>query len=101
MAKQSMKQRELKREKLVSRFATKRATIKSIIDSPMSSVKERMEAQIQLQKLPRDSSKVRLRNRCSESGRPHGYFRRFGLSRNMLRHNAMWGNIPGIMKSSW
>ena len=101
MAKESMKQRELKREKLVAKYATKRGQIKAVIANPNSSIKERMDAQVQLQKLPRDSARVRLRNRCAETGRPHGFFRRFGLSRNMLRHNAMWGNVPGVMKSSW
>lgn len=101
MAKESMKQREYKREKLVAKYKDNRKQIKAIIANPNSTVKQRMEAQVKLQKLPRDSASVRLRNRCSETGRSHGYFRRFGLSRNMLRHNAMWGNVPGIMKSSW
>lgn len=101
MAKQSMKQRELKRAKLIIKYAEKRQKIKEQIRNPAVSVQEKMQLQMALQKLPRDSSPVRARNRCNVTGRPHGYFRRFGLSRNMLRDHAMWGNVPGIMKSSW
>ena len=101
MAKQSMKQRELKRAKLIAKYAHKRQEIKDKMKDSSISIQERMQLQIALQKLPRDSSPCRARNRCNVTGRPHGYFRRFGLSRNKLRENAMWGNVPGIMKSSW
>lgn len=101
MAKKSMIQREVKRERLVAKHAEKRATLKAIIASPNSSDEERWDAQVKLQKLPRDSSSVRQRNRCALSGRPHGYYRQFGLSRNKLRKFAMSGYMPGLTKASW
>jgi small subunit ribosomal protein S14 len=101
MAKISMKQREAKREKLVAKHAEKRAALKAIILNVNSSDEERWAAQIQLQKLPRDSSKSRLRNRCQITGRPHGVYRKFKLSRIKLREEGMKGNVPGLKKASW
>ncbi|MBA35463.1 MAG: 30S ribosomal protein S14 [Oleispira sp.] len=101
MAKISMKQREAKREKLVAKHAEKRAALKAIILNVDSSDEDRWSAQIQLQKLPRDSSKSRLRNRCQITGRPHGVYRKFKLSRIKLREEGMKGNVPGLKKASW
>ena len=101
MAKISMKQREAKREKLVAKHAEKRAALKAIILNVDSSDEDRWTAQIQLQKLPRDSSKSRLRNRCQITGRPHGVYRKFKLSRIKLREEGMKGNVPGLKKASW
>jgi small subunit ribosomal protein S14 len=101
MAKISMKQRETKREQLVAKYAEKRAALKAIILNLDSSDEERWNAQIQLQKLPRDSSKSRLRNRCQITGRPHGVYRKFKLSRIKLREEGMKGNVPGLKKASW
>ncbi|MEM8983988.1 MAG: 30S ribosomal protein S14 [Pseudomonadota bacterium] len=101
MAKKSMLQREVKREKLVKRYAAKRAKLKEIIRSPKSTDQERDDAQLKLQALPRNSSAVRLHNRCNISGRPHGYYRKFGLARNKLREATMRGEIPGLSKASW
>jgi small subunit ribosomal protein S14 len=101
MAKISMKQREAKREKLVAKHAEKRAALKASILNVDSSDEDRWSAQIQLQKLPRDSSKSRLRNRCQITGRPHGVYRKFKLSRIKLREEGMKGNVPGLKKASW
>jgi small subunit ribosomal protein S14 len=101
MAKISMKQRELKREKTVAKFAAKRAELKAIIASPASSEEDRWEAQKKLQNLPRDASPSRLRNRCQVTGRPHGVYRKFKLSRIKLREQGMAGNVPGLKKASW
>lgn len=101
MAKVSMVQRELKRAKLVNKYQAKRAELKAIIANPDSSFEELMAAQDKLNTLPRDSSKCRQRNRCSITGRPHGYYRKFGLARNKLREAAMRGDIPGLVKASW
>jgi small subunit ribosomal protein S14 len=101
MAKTSMKMRELKREKIVARFAVKRAELKAIIASPSTSDEERWEAQVKLQKLPRNASPSRLRNRCQITGRPHGVYRKFKLSRIKLREHGMAGNVPGLTKASW
>ncbi len=101
MAKISMKQREAKREKLVAKHAEKRAALKAIILNVDSSDEDRWNAQIQLQKLPRDSSASRLRNRCQITGRPHGVYRKFKLSRIKLREEGMKGNVPGLKKASW
>ncbi|TVP51945.1 MAG: 30S ribosomal protein S14 [Halomonadaceae bacterium] len=101
MAKISMKMRELKREKTVEKFAAKRAEIKAIIKNPNLSDEERWEAQMRLQKLPRDASPSRLRNRCQVTGRPHGVLRKFRLSRIKLREAGMRGDVPGLTKSSW
>jgi small subunit ribosomal protein S14 len=101
MAKVSMVQRELKREKLVNKYAAKRAEIKAQMKNPELSMEELNELVVKLQKLPRDSSPVRQRNRCKLTGRPHGYYRKFGLGRNKLREAAMRGDIPGLRKASW
>lgn len=101
MAKVSMLQREKKRAKLVARYAQKRAELKAIIANPDTDPDERVAAMFKLTSLPRDSAKTRQRNRCSVTGRPHGYYRKFGLSRNKLRENVMKGNVPGMKKSSW
>ncbi|TCK05985.1 30S ribosomal protein S14 [Marinobacterium mangrovicola] len=101
MAKVSMINRELKREKLVNKFAAKRAQLKAIVASPNSSEDEVWEAQIALQKLPRDASPVRKQRRCQVTGRPHGVYRKFGLCRNKLREAAMRGDVPGLKKASW
>ncbi|MDT4288773.1 30S ribosomal protein S14 [Methylomonas sp. MO1] len=101
MAKKSMIAREVKREGLIKKYQAKRSELKGIIRSPNASFEEKESAQIQLQKLPRDSSKSRLRNRCNLTGRPHGYYRKFGLSRNKLREATMRGDVPGLSKASW
>ncbi|MGI9309479.1 MAG: 30S ribosomal protein S14 [Gammaproteobacteria bacterium] len=101
MAKKSMIARENKRNKTVKRFAAKRAALKTIIASSSSSEEERQDALHKLQVLPRDSSPVRLTSRCSITGRPKGYYRKFGLGRNKLREQTMQGNIPGVRKASW
>lgn len=101
MAKKSMINRELKREKMVAKYAEKRANLKAIISDTNASDEERMDAILELQSLPRNSSPVRLRNRCGVTGRPHGYFRKFGLSRNILRERVMQGDVPGVRKASW
>ncbi|PCH59031.1 MAG: 30S ribosomal protein S14 [SAR86 cluster bacterium] len=101
MAKTSMIAREHKRTKLVAKFAVKRAAIKAILSDLNASDEERWDAQIKLQKLPRDSSPVRQRNRCQITGRPHGVYRKFGLCRNKIREAAMRGDIPGLTKASW
>ncbi|MEC9248609.1 MAG: 30S ribosomal protein S14 [Pseudomonadota bacterium] len=101
MAKTSMVNRNRKRSKLVQKYEKKRAELKSIVIDIDRSFEEKEEARIRLQKLPRDSSKSRIRNRCSLTGRPHGYYRKFGLSRNELRRLAMEGHIPGLVKASW
>ena len=99
MAKKSMIQRELKRAKLVAKYAEKRAALKATIRDVNSSDSDRAAAQAKLNALPRDSS--RQRNRCSVTGRPHGVYRKFGLGRNKLRESAMKGEIPGLTKASW
>ncbi|MCJ7557128.1 MAG: 30S ribosomal protein S14 [Gammaproteobacteria bacterium] len=101
MAKTSMIMREVKRAKLVARFAAKRAQLKAVIGNLESSDEERQVAVEKLAGLPRDSSPARLRNRCSITGRPHGYYRKFGLGRNKLRELTMRGEIPGLRKASW
>ncbi|MEZ5438488.1 MAG: 30S ribosomal protein S14 [Lysobacteraceae bacterium] len=101
MAKTSMIERETKREKLVAKHADKRAALKKIISSPTASYDEKMDATVKLQKLPRDSSPVRQRNRCALTGRPRGVYRKFGLGRNKLREATMNGDVPGLRKASW
>lgn len=101
MAKKSMIQRELKRVKLVERYAAKRAALKATINDMKRSDEERAAAQEKLNALPRDSSPSRLRSRCVVTGRPHGVYRKFGLGRNKLREAAMKGEIPGLTKASW
>lgn len=101
MAKVSMVNREKRRAKLVAKYARKRAELKAIISSPDVSFEEQQTAMFALQKLPRDSSPVRQRNRCAISGRPRGFYRKFGLGRNKLREAAMRGDVPGLRKASW
>ncbi len=101
MAKVSMIQRELKRTKLVARYKAKRDALKATIADKGIAYEERMQAVAELQALPRDSSPVRGRNRCRITGRPHGFYRKFGLGRNKLREAAMRGDIPGLVKASW
>ena len=101
MAKTSMVEREVKRKKLAGRHGAKREQLKAIIKNPNTSVEERDQAVIKLMKLPRNSSPSRQRNRCSLTGRPHGYYRKFGLARIKLREAAMRGDIPGLVKASW
>ena len=101
MAKRSMLMRERKRTKLVRKYAAKRDALKKIIAGTDATIDERMQAAAALQKLPRDSSPVRQRNRCRLTGRPHGFYRKFGLGRNKLREAAMRGDVPGLCKASW
>lgn len=101
MAKKSMLAREDKRSKLVERYAAKRIELKKILASEEVGFEEKMEASAKLQKLPRDSSASRGRNRCGVTGRPHGFYRKFGLGRNKLRESAMRGDVPGLVKASW
>ncbi len=101
MAKSSMVARERRRAKAVKRYAVRRAELKTVINSKTASIEERYTAQLKLQAMPRDASAARGRNRCRLTGRPHGYYRKFGLSRNKLREAAMRGDIPGLVKASW
>ena len=101
MAKKSMIAREAKRTKLVKKYEAKRISLKEIIRNPNASFQEKDDAHLALQKLPRDSSPVRQRNRCNITGRPHGFYRKFGLSRNKLREATMRGDVPGLVKASW
>ncbi|MDD2947392.1 MAG: 30S ribosomal protein S14 [Rugosibacter sp.] len=101
MAKLSLINRELKREKAVAKFAAKRAEFIEVFNNASLSEDERMAARLKFQKLPRDSSPVRQRRRCALTGRPRGVFRKFGLCRNKLREVAMRGEIPGLTKASW
>jgi small subunit ribosomal protein S14 len=101
MAKKSMIARETKRASIVKKFAAKRAELKATIVSPSSSEEQVWEAQIKLQKQPRDASASRKRNRCRITGRPHGVYRKFGLCRHKLREAAMRGDVPGLVKASW
>ena len=101
MAKLALKNREAKRAKTVAKYAAKRAELFAIINNAKLSVEERMEARLKFQQLPRNSSPVRQRNRCELTGRPRGYYRKFGLCRNKLREVAMRGEVPGMIKASW
>ena len=101
MAKKSMIAREVKRKKLVEKYDVKRKSLKEIIRDPAATFEDKESAHLQLQKLPRDSSASRVRNRCNLTGRPHGYYRKFGLSRNKLREATMRGDVPGLVKASW
>ena len=101
MAKKSMIAREVKRKKLVDKYAAKRELLKKLIVDSSASDDDRMNAELKLQKLPRDSSASRLRHRCNITGRPHGYYRKFGLGRNKLRESVMRGDVPGVTKASW
>ena len=101
MAKKSMIAREHKRTRMVARYATKRAALKVVLTDVNATDEEKWDAQISLQKMPRDASPVRQRRRCQVTGRPHGVYRKFGLCRNKLREAAMRGDVPGLVKSSW
>jgi small subunit ribosomal protein S14 len=101
MAKTSMVNRETKRTKLVKQHAGKRAALKKIVSSQSASFEEKMEAAVKLQKLPRDSSASRQRNRCAITGRSRGVYSKFGLGRNKLREATMRGDVPGLRKASW
>lgn len=101
MAKQSMVEREKKRAKTVAKYAAKRAALKKIINDLNASDEDKWDAQIALQKLPRNASPVRQQRRCQVTGRPHGVYRKFGLCRNKLREAAMKGYVPGLVKASW
>jgi len=101
LAKLSLIQRELKREKLVAKFAKKYAELKAITNDAKKSDEERYAARLELQKLPRNANPTRQRNRCALTGRPRGTFRKFGLGRNKIRDLAFKGDIPGVVKASW
>ena len=101
MAKTSSIQRNLKRIKLVKKFLKKRENLKKIIKNKKLPLEERFAAQLKLAKVPRNSSKVRIRNRCEITGRPHGVYRKLKISRIALRQLASSGKIPGMLKSSW
>jgi len=101
MAKKSMVNRDFKRAKLAAKYAGKRAELKKTISSTTASYDEKMDAAVKLQKLPRDSSPTRERNRCALSGRPRGTYAKFGLARTKLREATMRGDVPGLRKASW
>ncbi len=101
MAKLSVMEREKKRAAVVAKYAARRAELKAIVGDRGASDDERWEAQLRLQKLPRDSSPVRLQRRCGVTGRPRAVYRKFGLGRNKLRDAAMRGDVPGLVKASW
>lgn len=101
MAKKSLIQRELKREKLVAKYAAKRAELKGIAGDLSKSEEERAQARLALQGLPRNASPTRLRARCAVTGRPRGTYQQFGLGRTKIRELAFAGKIPGVTKSSW
>ncbi len=101
MAKTSLINRERKRRDLVSKYAKKRGALLAIIDNAKLADEERDAARTALQKLPRNASPTRLRNRCGLTGRPRGYFRKFGLARNKLREIILRGEVPGVVKASW
>ncbi|MBL8318140.1 MAG: 30S ribosomal protein S14 [Burkholderiaceae bacterium] len=101
MAKTSLQEREDKRQKLVAKFAKKRAELKAVADDAKKSDEERYAARLELQKLPRNANPTRLRNRCGQTGRPRGTFRKFGLARSKIRELAFKGDIPGVVKASW
>jgi small subunit ribosomal protein S14 len=101
MAKKSMIEREVKRQKLVDKYATKRAALKAIVSDQEKPMEERFRASLKLAKLPRNSSATRLHNRCQLTGRPHAYYRKFKVSRIALRELASHGQAPGVVKSSW
>ena len=101
MTRKALVEREIKRMKTVERFADKRRILKNILSDTNTTPEEKREARVKLQKLPRNASPVRLRNRCAITGRPKGFYRKFGLGRNKLREQTMEGNIPGLHKASW
>jgi small subunit ribosomal protein S14 len=101
MAKLALINRDVKRVALVKKYAKRREALIAIIENSRVSDEERLAARLKLQQLPRNANPTRLRNRCAITGRPRGYFRKFGLGRNKLREYAMRGEIPGIVKASW
>ena len=101
MAKKSMINKNNRRIEISERYADRRAPLVAIIRDPNTTLREKFEAQAQLRKLPRDSAKIRVKNRCVMTGRPRGYYRKFGLSRIALREEALKGNLPGVTKASW
>ncbi|TFY97815.1 30S ribosomal protein S14 [Ramlibacter rhizophilus] len=101
MAKKALIERELKREKLVAKYAKKHAELKAITEDAKKTGEERAAARLALQQLPRNANPTRLRNRCEITGRPRGTFRQFGLARNKIREMAFTGDIPGVIKASW
>ena len=101
MAKKSKIEKAKKIERRVAAFAERRAVLKETIRSPKSSEEDREEAMLKLQKMPRDASKTRIRSRCLLTGRPRGYYQKFGLCRIKLREKALNGDLPGVTKASW
>lgn len=101
MAKKSKIAKNLKRKKLVAKYAERRAALVAVTKDPNASLDAKFEAQAALAKLPRDSSASRVVNRCALTGRPRAYYRKFGLSRIALREEALKGNLPGVVKASW
>ncbi len=101
MAKTSLIKREQKRLRTVQKYKARRAAWRGVLRDPDASAEDKADAQAKLQRMPRDASPIRLRNRCALTGRPHGYYRKFGLGRNMLREAAMRGDVPGLVKASW
>lgn len=101
MAKTCMTERELKRREMVEKFAGKRNALNAIINDQQASAEDRRDARLKLQALPRNSSPVRLRNRCALTGRPRGVFSKFGIGRSKLRDLMMSGQVPGVTKASW
>ena len=101
MAKKSKIAKNEQRVALVAKYATRRAELTAIIKDPNTSLQEKWEAQKKIAKMPRDASKIRVRNRCVMTGRARGFHRKFGLSRIALREQALLGNLPGVVKSSW
>ena len=101
MAKLCMTEREIKRRKIVEKYKAKRKSLNEIINNSSATNEERMEARLKLQNLPRNSSPVRLRNRCALTGRPRGVYSKFGIARGKLRDLMMFGEVPGVTKASW
>jgi len=101
MAKTSMIERDLRRTESVKKYAARRIALKAIINDRKATSEQIDQALLKLQKLPRDASPTRQRNRCRVTGRPHGVYRKFGLSRNKLREAVMRGDVPGVGKASW
>lgn len=101
MAKKSSVEKNQRRRRMVDQFAAKRAELNAIVHNKSASPEERFEATLKLAEMPRDSSKVRVRNRCLVTGRPRAYYRKLGMSRIALRELGLAGNVPGLVKSSW
>ncbi len=101
MAKKSAVERNLKRQRLVKEFAGRRAKLKEIIMNKETTAEARFDAVVKLSRLPKNSAKIRIRNRCEVTGKPRGYFRKFGICRNVLRELSSIGKVPGVIKSSW